>query len=163
VTILLTKKYWMFDEVIWICNRYVFFEIQCIVNHAHWSSFLQYVEAWMYSGALVDSLRAVEIEKCKKDIAEIRQLMYTAQKKSLDYAAIRWLRLFCCFLFWFSLLRTVSASWRCFSRPALSSHNFHEVRIVNLNSALNSNSTHCWQSARLNYCNQRLRCWVWCR
>jgi len=43
----------------------------------------------MYSGALVDSLRAVEIEKCKKDIAEIRQLMYTAQKKSLDYAAIR--------------------------------------------------------------------------
>jgi len=34
---------------------------------------------------IVDSLRAVEIEKCKKDIAEIRQQMYTAQKKSLDY------------------------------------------------------------------------------
>ena len=38
---------------------------------------------------LVDSLRAIEIEKCKKDIAEIRQQMYTAQKKSLDYAMLR--------------------------------------------------------------------------
>ena len=38
---------------------------------------------------LVDSLRAIEIEKCKKDIAEIRQQMYTAQKKSLDYAVTR--------------------------------------------------------------------------
>jgi len=36
--------------------------------------------------ALVDSLRAIEIEKCKKDIADIRRQMYTAQKKSLDYA-----------------------------------------------------------------------------
>jgi len=37
----------------------------------------------------VDSLRAIEIEKCKKDIAEIRQQMYTAQKKSIDFAMLR--------------------------------------------------------------------------
>ena len=44
----------------------------------------------MFSVTPVDSLRAVEIEKCKKDIADIRQQMYTAQKKSIDCAAIRW-------------------------------------------------------------------------
>jgi len=43
----------------------------------------------MFSVTPVDSLRAVEIEKCKKDIADIRQQMYTAQKKSIDCAAIR--------------------------------------------------------------------------
>jgi len=51
---------------------------------------------------LVDSLRVIEIEKCKKDIADIRQQMYTAQKKSLDYAILRWRRLRAHFSLFFS-------------------------------------------------------------
>jgi len=65
-----------------LCSHYRYF-IQASLN---------WVRVECVCVTLVDSLRAIEIEKCKKDIAEIRQQMYTAHKKSLDYAMLRWRR-----------------------------------------------------------------------
>ena len=38
---------------------------------------------------VAESLKAVEIEKCRKEIAEIREEIYKAQKKLFDYPAKR--------------------------------------------------------------------------
>ena len=37
----------------------------------------------------VEGLKAVEIEKCKKDISEIKDQIWTAQKKFVDYNRMR--------------------------------------------------------------------------
>jgi hypothetical protein len=43
-----------------------------------------------FVGPLVESLKTVEIEKCKKDIAEIREQIHKTQKKMGDYAMTRY-------------------------------------------------------------------------
>jgi high affinity cGMP-specific 3',5'-cyclic phosphodiesterase 9 len=37
----------------------------------------------------VEGLKAVEIEKCKKDISEIKDQIWTAQKKFVDFNRMR--------------------------------------------------------------------------
>ena len=41
---------------------------------------------FVFIGPAVESLKTVEIEKCKKDIAEIREQIYKANKKVADYS-----------------------------------------------------------------------------
>ncbi len=38
----------------------------------------------------VEGLKLVEVEKCKKDINEIKNQMYDAQRKLVDYTRLRW-------------------------------------------------------------------------
>ena len=44
-----------------------------------------------FSGSFisVEGLKAVEIEKCKKDISDIKDQIWTAQKKFVDYNRMR--------------------------------------------------------------------------
>ena len=37
----------------------------------------------------VEGLKAIEIEKCKRDISDIKDQMYQAQKKIIDYSRLR--------------------------------------------------------------------------
>ncbi len=37
----------------------------------------------------VEGLKLVEVEKCKKDINEIKNQMYDAQRKLVDYTRLR--------------------------------------------------------------------------
>ena len=38
---------------------------------------------------IVDNLKAIEIEKCKKDISELKTQLYNNTKKLVDYNSLR--------------------------------------------------------------------------
>ena len=39
---------------------------------------------------VVDGLKIVEVEKCKRDLSVIKEQVYNAQKKMIDYNRLRW-------------------------------------------------------------------------
>lgn len=70
------------DSKTWFIKR----DVIHVINPA--TTMLKYSSHMLFSLA-GEGLRAVEIEKCKKDISDIKDQIYEAQKRFVDYSRMR--------------------------------------------------------------------------
>lgn len=67
-------------------GRYTQYDLVSFLDNIKtYTNFLFFYICW-----IVEGLKAVEIEKCKRDISDIKDQIWNAQKKFVDFNRLRW-------------------------------------------------------------------------